>query len=150
MQPSFVQVCSITPSLTHPDAVTVHTMYLKRAARLIDDFEKYRFVTEATSMVSHAKEVLQNNEFNPYYLYKQKNTLGNLENTAFAKSGHECLYNIYIMEEAQTVLALGGGASTKIVKDGTINRIYNPKDASDYIKRIDEIIEKKNTIFNII
>lgn len=127
----------------NPDAVTVHTMYLKRAARLIDDFSKYRFVTDAKNMVSYAKRVLCEKGYNPYYLYKQKNTLGNLENTAFAKKGHECLYNIYIMEEVQTILALGGGASTKIVEDGEISRIYNPKDAADYIKRIDEIVEKK-------
>ena len=126
-----------------PDAVTVHTMYLKRAARLNDDFSKYRFVTEANAMVSYAKGVLEKEGYNPYYLYKQKNTLGNLENTAFAKSGHECLYNIYIMEEVQTIFALGGGASTKIVKDGEISRMYNPKDAADYIRRIDEITEKK-------
>lgn len=131
-----------------PDAVTVHTMYLKRAARLIDEFSKYRFVTEANSMVSYAKLKLEENGYNPYYLYKQKNTLGNLENTAFAKSGHECLYNIYIMEEVQTIFALGGGASTKIVKDGEISRIYNPKDAADYIRRIDEITEKKLQLFS--
>ena len=131
-----------------PDAVTVHTMYLKRASRLIDDFEKYRFVKEAVNMVEYAKSVLNENGFSPYYLYKQKNTLGNLENTAYAKDGHECLYNIYIMEEVQSIFALGGGASTKIVKNGEISRIYNPKDAADYIKRIDEIIENKNSLLD--
>ena len=70
----------------NPDAVTVHTMYLKRAARLIDDFSKYRFVTEANAIVSYAKSVLEENGFNPYYLYKQKNTLGNLENPTDGKS----------------------------------------------------------------
>lgn len=131
-----------------PDAVTVHTMYIKRASRLIDDFQKYRFVTEAANMVEYAKDVLSENGFSPYYLYKQKNTLGNLENTAYAKEGHECLYNIYIMEEVQSVFALGGGASTKIVKNGEISRIYNPKDAADYIKRIDEILEKKYSLLD--
>ena len=61
----------------------------------------------------------------------------------FAKEGHESLYNIYIMEEIQTIFALGGGASTKMVKGDLIERVFNPKEAGDYIKRIDEIIEKK-------
>ena len=128
-----------------PDAVTVHTMYLKRAARLIGDFEKLRFASDMDKMVQHSYDYLTENGYNPYYLYKQKNTLGNLENVGFAKEGHESLYNIYIMEEIQTILALGGGASTKMVKGDRIERVFNPKEASDYIKRIDEIIEKKRT-----
>lgn len=126
-----------------PDAVTVHTMYLKRAARLIDDFEKYRFTSQAADMMQYANEKLTYCGFNPYYMYKQRNTLGNLENVAFCKENRECLYNIYIMEEVHTILAMGGGASTKMVKGDKIERIFNPKDACDYTKRIDEIIKKK-------
>lgn len=132
------EVCALSP-----DAVTVHTMYLKRAARLISDFEKLRFASDMDSMVQYGYDFLTQNGYNPYYLYKQKNTLGNLENVGFAKEGHESLYNIYIMEEIQTILALGGGASTKMVKGDRIERIFNPKEAADYIARIDEIIEKK-------
>ncbi len=127
----------------NPDAVTVHTMYMKRAARLIDDFEKLRFASHVGEMVDFSHNYLIENAFMPYYMYKQRNTLGNLENTAFAKDGHESLYNIYIMEEIQTIFALGGGASTKMVKGDLIERVFNPKEAGDYIKRIDEIIEKK-------
>ena len=127
----------------NPDAVTVHTMYMKRAARLIDDFEKLRFASHTEKMVDFSHEFLTKKGFLPYYMYKQRNTLGNLENTAFAKDGHESLYNIYIMEEIQTIFALGGGASTKMVKGDLIERVFNPKEAGDYIKRIDEIIEKK-------
>ncbi len=127
----------------NPDAVTVHTMYMKRAARLIDDFEKLRFASHTEKMVDFSHKFLTENCFLPYYMYKQRNTLGNLENTAFAKDGHESLYNIYIMEEIQTIFALGGGASTKMVKGDLIERVFNPKEAGDYIKRIDEIIEKK-------
>ncbi len=132
------KVCALSP-----DAVTVHTMYLKRAARLINDFQKLRFANDMDAMVQHAYDFLTENGYNPYYLYKQKNTLGNLENVGFAKEGHESLYNICIMEEIQTILALGGGASTKMVKGGRIERVFNPKEAADYIARIDEIIEKK-------
>ncbi|MBQ3022201.1 MAG: coproporphyrinogen dehydrogenase HemZ [Clostridia bacterium] len=132
------EVCALSP-----DAVTVHTMYLKRAARLISDFEKLRFASDMDAMVQHGYDFLTKNGYSPYYLYKQKNTLGNLENVGFSKEGHESLYNIYIMEEIQTILALGGGASTKMVKGDRIERVFNPKEAADYIKRIDEIIEKK-------
>lgn len=131
-------VCALSP-----DAVTVHTMYLKRAASLIGDFEKLRFASDMDSMVQYAYDTLTDNGYNPYYMYKQRNTLGNLENTAFAKEGHESLYNIYIMEEIQTILAMGGGGSTKMVRGDRIERVFNPKEAADYINRIDEIIEKK-------
>ncbi len=132
------EVCSLKP-----DAVTVHTMYFKRAAKLIDDFSKLRFATHVGEMVDFSHDYLTKNGFLPYYMYKQRNTLGNLENVAFAKKGHESLYNIYIMEEIQTIFALGGGGSTKMVKGDKIERVFNPKEAADYIKRIDEIIEKK-------
>lgn len=132
------EVCALSP-----DAVTVHTMYLKRAARLISDFEKLRFAKDMDSMVQLSYDYLTEKGYNPYYLYKQKNTLGNLENVGFSREGHESLYNIFIMEEIQTILAMGGGASTKMVKGDRIERVFNPKEASDYIKRIDEIIEKK-------
>lgn len=132
------EVCALSPH-----AVTVHTMYLKRAARLISDFEKLRFAKDMDSMVQLSYDYLTEKGYNPYYLYKQKNTLGNLENVGFSKKGHESLYNIFIMEEIQTILAMGGGASTKMVKGDRIERVFNPKEASDYINRIDEIIEKK-------
>lgn len=132
------EVCALSP-----DAVTVHTMYLKRAARLIDDFEKLRFASDMGEMVGFSYDYLIKNGYNPYYMYKQRNTLGNLENVAFSREGHESLYNIYIMEEIQTILAMGGGASTKMVKGDRIERVFNPKEAADYINRIDEIIEKK-------
>lgn len=130
-----------------PDAITVHTMYLKRAASLISEFEKYRFTSEVSEMMRLANDKMKSNGYEPYYLYKQKNTLGNLENVGFSKAGHECLYNIYIMEEVHTVLAMGGGASTKMVCGDRIERIFNPKEAADYINRIDEIIEKKRNNF---
>lgn len=132
------EICAL-----NPDAVTVHTMYLKRAARLISDFEKLRFASDMDDMVQLSYDFLTKSGYNPYYLYKQKNTLGNLENVGFSKEGHESLYNIYIMEEVQTILAMGGGASTKMVKGDRIERVFNPKEASDYINRIDEIIDKK-------
>ena len=126
-----------------PHAVTVHTMYLKRAAQLIGDFEKLRFADNMDKMVQYSYDFLTEKGYNPYYMYKQRNTLGNLENVGFSLPGHESFYNICIMEEIQTILAMGGGASTKMVKGDRIERVFNPKEAADYINRIDEIIEKK-------
>lgn len=126
-----------------PEAVTVHTMYLKRAARLNAEFERYRFAKNTAEMMRSALRAVTAYGAAPYYMYKQKNTLGNLENVGLAKVGHACRYNVYIMEETQTVLAMGGGGSTKMIKGDRIDRLFNPKDASDYVARIDEILEKK-------
>ena len=83
----------------------------------------------------------------PYYLYRQKNIAGNLENVGYARKGCEGLYNILIMEEKQTILALGAGASSKFVfnsGDGhRIERVENVKSVKDYIERIDEMIDRK-------
>ena len=84
----------------------------------------------------------------PYYLYRQKNMAGNFENVGYAKEGKEGIYNILIMEEVQSILALGAGASTKMVlASDQIERIENVKDIKNYIERIDEMIERKRQGF---
>lgn len=133
-----------------PEAITVHTLYLKRAARLKTDFEKLRFAQNVNEMMQICMEKMQAYGAKPYYMYKQKNTLGNMENIGFAKIGCECLYNVYIMEEVHSVFAVGGGASTKIVKGSRIERIFNPKEAGDYVARIDEVLAKKDRISEIL
>jgi oxygen-independent coproporphyrinogen-3 oxidase len=83
----------------------------------------------------------------PYYLYRQKNMIGNMENTGHAKSGKICLYNILMMEEIHTVLALGAGAVTKKVDpDGKITRTDNVKNVAQYIERIDEMKRRKSDL----
>ena len=81
----------------------------------------------------------------PYYLYRQKNIAGNLENVGYAKPGLAALYNILIMEEKQSIIALGAGASTKLVMrdENRIERIENVKSVKDYIERNDEMIARK-------
>ena len=128
----------------NPDAVTVHTLYMKRAADLIGDFEQIRFATNTAKMVDKCASMLTQREIYPYYMYKQRNTLGNLENVGYAKHGHESLYNVYIMEEVQPIVALGAGGSTKMFKGECIERVYNPKDAADYVNRIDEVLKRKD------
>ena len=135
-----------------PDSVTVHALALKRAARLTRLFEDYKDISfqasnEIMDLTMHANE---ERGLAPYYLYRQKNIAGNFENVGYAKSGKECLYNILIMEEVQSILALGAGGSTKLVyADGHIERIENVKDIRSYIDRIDEMIERKFAIKKI-
>ena len=85
----------------------------------------------------------------PYYLYRQKNMAGNLENVGYAKPGKECLYNILIMEEKQSIVAVGAGGSSKILypEENRIERVENVKSVKDYIERIDEMIERKHQNF---
>lgn len=132
---------------SEPDSVTVHTLYMKRAAEMIGEFSRLRFAQHTAKMVDTAAELLTEKKIYPYYMYKQRNTLGNLENVGYAKKGHESLYNVYIMEEVQPIIALGAGGSTKMVMDGNIQRVFNPKDAADYICRIDEVLKRKDMFY---
>ena len=86
----------------------------------------------------------------PYYLYRQKNMAGNFENVGYAKPHKAGIYNILIMEEKQTIIAVGAGASTKVVfkEENRIERIENVKDVRNYIDRIDEMIDRKRTFFS--
>ena len=84
----------------------------------------------------------------PYYLYRQKNMSGNFENVGYAREGKLGLYNILIMEEKQTIVALGAGSITKLVlPDGRIERCDNVKDVALYIEKIDEMIQRKEELF---
>ena len=132
----------------NPQSVTVHTMSIKRGSFLD---EKYSMYTPSASnivnnMLNISSDVMKELGKNPYYMYRQKNMLGNLENVGYCDEGHECLYNIYIMEEVQSIYAIGAGASTKIIDGSKIDRIFNVKEVSEYIKRIDEMIERKNIL----
>lgn len=124
-----------------PEELTVHTMYLKRASRIRKE-GALSDPGEAEKMVLLSGEFAKEEGYEPYYMYKQRNTVGNLENTGYAKSGKESVYNVCIMEETNTVLACGAGASTKLVGK-SIERIYNTKDVLAYIKEIDAIIKNK-------
>lgn len=139
-----------------PDSVTVHSLAIKRAARMNtvkEDFKDYSYVNNEDIMAmtrSYAREM----GMQPYYLYRQKNMTGNMENVGYAVDEKAGIYNILIMEEKQTIVACGAGASTKRVwtepdQDGThrIERCENVKDVDTYIARIDEMIERKRKLF---
>ena len=130
-----------------PDSLTVHTLALKRAARLNLEKESYADLKarEVTRMLEATIAFAAENDYLPYYLYRQKNMADNLENTGYARYGKEGLYNILIMEEKQTILALGAGGMSKFVfhRENRIERVDNVKSVTDYIGRIDEMIERK-------
>lgn len=131
-----------------PESLTVHALAIKRAA-LVNREKLYlqsASVAEVNEMINMAFETAKNMGLLPYYLYRQKNIAGNLENVGYAKPGYEALYNILIMEEKQSIVALGAGASTKIVHhdENRIERIENVKSVKDYIERNEEMILRKN------
>ncbi len=133
----------------NPESLTVHTLAIKRAARLNTEKENY-LDSKATGVPRMLEQVIQfakENEYLPYYLYRQKNMADNLENIGYAKNGMEGLYNILIMEEKQTILALGAGGMSKFVfhKENRLERVDNVKSVLDYINRIDEMILRKKS-----
>lgn len=132
-----------------PDSVTVHSLALKRAARLNlfkEEFQEISFQNSSEIMDMTARYCMEDG-LAPYYLYRQKNMAGNFENVGYAKEGKAGIYNILIMEEVQSILALGAGASTKMVyAQDRIERVENVKDIKNYIERIDEMIERKKKI----
>lgn len=129
-----------------PDSITVHSLAVKRAARLRmfrQEHQEMTFTNNSEIMDMTARYAGEAGH-SPYYLYRQKNMAGNFENVGYAKEGKAGIYNILIMEEVQSILALGAGASTKLVlAEDRIERIENVKDIKSYIERIDEMIERK-------
>lgn len=132
-----------------PDNLTVHSLALKRAARLTMFREEYQGLSfentwETINLTArYAKEM----GMTPYYLYRQKNMAGNFENVGYAKEGKAGIYNVLIMEEKQSIVALGAGSiSKRVYTDGRIERCENVKDVALYIEKIDEMIERKRKL----
>ena len=133
-----------------PDSLTVHSLAIKRASRLKRWMDENNLETtmdyEAAMRIS--SEGAKKMGLNPYYLYRQKQMAGNLENTGYASEGKEGLYNILIMEEIQSIVAIGAGSVTKrVYPDGRIERCDNVKDIDLYLNQIDEMIERKKNLF---
>ncbi len=132
-----------------PDALTVHTLARKRAARLTTQKELYEGMEAhgVSEMLAESIRYAREHDYLPYYLYRQKNMTENLENVGYARYGKEGIYNILIMEEKQTILAAGAGAMSKFVyyDEDRIERVENVKSLTDYIGRIDEMIERKRS-----
>lgn len=135
-----------------PESLTVHTLSFKRASEMTRNKDKYRVADRDTvaEMMHMASDWTKKNGYVPYYLYRQKNILGNLENVGYCKPGEESIYNIVIMEEVQTILGIGCGASSKFVhpETGKITQFHNPKDPAAYIMTFEDAIKKKIDILN--
>ena len=132
-----------------PDSMTVHSLAVKRAARLNIFKEKYQEMSFENNqeIMDLTMKTAYEMGMGPYYLYRQKNMKGNFENVGYAKVDKAGIYNILIMEEKQPIIALGAGGSSKLVFDhgNRIERVENVKDVSNYISRIDEMIQRKQT-----
>lgn len=129
-----------------PDSITVHTLTVKRSASLYQDGINTDNIS-VSEMTDYAYNILLKNNYYPYYLYRQKNTVENLENIGYARKNKESLYNIYIMDEVQTILGAGCAASTKLVSpDGKIKRVHNYKYPYEYIENFDRLMKKKSEI----
>ena len=131
-----------------PDSITVHSLAVKRAARLNmfkDQYKEMTFTNNQQIMEMTARYAYQAGH-SPYYLYRQKNMAGNFENVGYAKPDSAGIYNILIMEEKQSILALGAGATSKKVSGELIERTENVKDIKNYVERIDEMIERKRLL----
>ncbi|MDG5786390.1 coproporphyrinogen III oxidase [Evansella sp. AB-P1] len=130
-----------------PTSLTVHTLSYKRASQMTKYKEKYKVAEreEIREMMQLASRWMEEQGYVPYYLYRQKNILGNLENVGYALPEQESIYNIMIMEEVQTIIGLGCGAASKWVdrNTGKIDRFANPKDPQTYIDRYKEYTHKK-------
>lgn len=134
-----------------PDSLTVHSLALKRASRMQKWIEKNGFssIHNTDEIMKIAAEGAERMDMKPYYLYRQKNMSGNFENVGYARDGKAGIYNILIMEEKQSILALGAGSISKGVFDnGRIERSDNCKDVATYIDHIDEMIARKKKLFS--
>lgn len=140
-----------------PESLTVHTLSFKRASEMTKNRQKYKVADreEAERMMNMAEEWTAEHHYEPYYLYRQKNILGNLENVGYALPKQESLYNIMIMEEMQTIIGIGCGAASKFIhpETGKITHFANPKDPKSYNESFVEYTDKKiamlNELFNI-
>ncbi|HAV90522.1 MAG TPA: coproporphyrinogen dehydrogenase HemZ, partial [Eubacterium sp.] len=139
-----------------PESITIHSLAIKRGAKLQTDSEEYKDLTFKNNeeLMNLASKYARELGMNPYYLYRQKNIAGNLENVGYSKYGYECLYNILIMEEKHNIIAAGAGSDSKFViyhdeedYEGEHNpevfRVCDVKNLDNYIDRIEEMIERK-------
>lgn len=135
-----------------PESLTVHTLAIKRASNLKENIDKYHLTQyeEMVKMIDLSMKYAKKMGLNPYYMYRQKHMLGNLENIGYAKEGYECIYNMQIMEEKQSNYALGAGAISKFVyvDEDRIERVDNVKNVEQYIARVQEMVDRKKEEVN--
>lgn len=131
-----------------PENITIHSLALKRSSELAESGAQVASGSDAARMLEYAGCRLTEAGYSPYYMYRQSKCVGNLENVGWSKPGHECLYNVFMMEECHTVLAAGAGAVTRLKSPYSdyIERIFNFKYPYEYISRFDELTDRKPVI----
>lgn len=151
-----VNTCNLLKKLS-PESITVHGMSIKRSSRLHEDIvNKVNFtlpsVSELQNMYKEVSKCAEELNMVPYYMYRQKNMVNNMENVGYSLKAKECIYNIQMIEEKQSIIALGADAVSRAVflDENRHERFPNLKDVREYIKRINEILEKKKNFFNTV
>jgi oxygen-independent coproporphyrinogen III oxidase len=144
---SFINTIDFALDL-NPENITVHTLALKRAATLKNNGEALCDGNSISKMLKYAGEKLRSGKYRPYYMYRQSLSPGNNENVGWCSTGHECLYNVLMIEECQSVLGVGAGGVTKLkqTNGNRIERIFNFKYPYEYNSRFGEIIERKTRV----
>ena len=134
----------------HPENITVHTLAIKRGAELKDCFDSAGLPEPRTvqEMVEMSAAMIRAGGWSPYYLYRQKNSPGNMENVGYAKPGAECIYNIDIIEERRTIIGMGPSAASKAVcpEEWRLDSCHFPKDIPTYVNRIAELTAKRDQL----
>lgn len=129
-----------------PSNLTIHTFSVKKASNFVRNNSDVYSITggDVAKSVDYSQLCTKAAGYHPYYMYRQKNTVGNLENVGYAKQGHEGYYNIFMMEELHSIFAVGAGAVTKLVRQEengkqTIERIFTPKYPYEYLRDAEKI-----------
>lgn len=145
---SFKESIDKTISLK-PQNITVHTLCLKRASEFAEQNKDIFKTTLVEKMVDYAHKNLTQNGYKPYYLYRQKNQISNLQNVGYFRDNTVCRFNVESMEETTSIIACGANAISKrvFVLENRLEREANVKDLPNYINRIDEMIERKRDLF---
>jgi oxygen-independent coproporphyrinogen-3 oxidase len=137
-------------ALLAPDAVTVHTMSFKTTAVIKNERERFPIPRGqmVRAMMEEAQNWLRQMGQSPYYVYRQKDILGNMENVGYSLPGKEGIYNICIMEERQSILGVGGGASTKLIGPGGthLGLMHNAREPKAYVDGLSAMLEKKEAL----
>ena len=136
-----------------PENITVHTLSKKKKADIAQDMhrlENHKEITALDHMLAYSNRRLKEKGYYPYYLYKQKDTLGGHENTGYTKEGHECMYNVAMMSDQRSILAFGAGSVSKYKCGGArLERCPNVRDVQEYLNRTDEMAVRKHKFFGV-
>ena len=136
-----------------PENITVHTLSKKKKANIAKDMSGIANrdeINELDQMLKYADARLKEKGYLPYYLYKQKDSLGGHENTGYTKNGHACIYNVAMMSDQRSILAFGAGSvSKRTFAYRCMQRCPNVRDAQEYLNRTEEMVKRKQTFFSV-